>query len=552
MAGRLRGVLAVARHEGRRAFAFADRRTALAFLGAALLLGASWPLVRSHPLAPDADLYPVAVDPASPYTAAVHADHRFRVVDGDVDDLRDGRIALLLQDDHVVYDDDQTRSLAALQALGQATQHWLEGRLAQEPDQVAAFPLEVNLLAENAATGAVGPNGTVRPEQPGAPVLVDNVPDARLGLRPSQVDPPFPVRSLLLTFAFLIPMNLVAQLYAGSLLADRTRDRGLILLSTPLSGTAILLGRTLPYAAIAAVVVAVATWATGAGWLGLAAAVPMVFVVVAVAMVIGLLARNERELTFLLTGATTTLSTFLFLPAVFVQMPAVAFVSPVSVVSAGIGGDPVGWGAFVYATAPLALVTAALTLVGLALYHEETLFSTRGIGAKAMEGLARLTTRGWQVLAGGAFAMPFALALELFVLALVIPLGLRAAFPLFVLGVAFVEEALKLLPARANAHRGHLAGWKAGVLSGTGFFLGEKIALVIALVGFGLLPFGNESLALWGVGGPLLLVAPLLLHAGTAALSASTTRAGRGARALSYLGAVAVHALYNVAVVSLR
>jgi ABC-type Na+ efflux pump permease subunit len=496
-------------------------------------------------------VYPVAVDPASPYAAAIAADHRFRVVDGDLDDLRAGRIALLLRASDVVYDDQETRSLAAVQALGQATQRWLEQRLAAETDQAAAFPVTVNLLAENAATGAEATTPAPVPSSTSTPVLVGNVSDARLGLRPSEVDPPFPVRSLLLTFAFLIPMNLVAQLYAGSLLADRTRDRGLILLSTPLSGTAILIGRTLPYATIALAVILVASWTTGAGWLGVAAALPMVLVVVASAMVLGLLARNERELTFLLTGATTTLSTFLFLPAVFVQMPAVAFVSPVSVISASIEGDPVGWGAFVYATAPLGLVTIALTLTGLALYHEETLFSARGIGAKAMEGLARITKRGWQVLVGGIFAMPFALALELFVLALVIPLGLQAAFPLFVLGVAFVEEALKLLPAKAHAHRGSLAGWKAGLLSGTGFFLGEKLALVIALVGFGLLPFGDESLALWGVGGPLLLVAPLLLHAGTTALSASAVRAGRAARTLAYLGAVAVHVAYNVTVVTL-
>ncbi len=568
----------MARHEGRRAFAFADRRTALAFLGAALLLAASWPLVERNPLAPDAGLYPVAVDPASPYAPAIAADPRFRVVEGGLDDLAAGRIALVVTADAIHHDPASERSTASLQALGQATRRWLEERLATETDQAAAFPVRVDLLAENPATAPTGGNPTgpgpssepTNPADPsdpdpGAtdpgttdPVLVDAIEEGRLGLHPSQVDPPFPVRSLLLTFAFLIPLNLIAQLQSGSLLADRTRHRGLILLSAPLSGPAILAGRTLPYVALALVVVAVATWATGAGLLGAAAALPMVLVVVALAMVLGLLAHNERELTFLLTGATTTLSTFLFLPAIFTQMPAIAFLSPVSVVAASIEGDPVAWGPFLYATAPLALVTVALAALAFALYHEETLFSTRGLGAKAMDGLARLTPRRWNVVVAGALVVPFALAAELFMLALVIPLGLRAAFPLFLLGVAFVEEALKLLVVRAHAHTTPQAraplearrGWLSGLLSGSGFFLGEKLALLVALAGFGLLPLGTEALAIWGVGaGLFLLVAPLLLHAGTAAVAGLGTGRRRLVAALAYLAAVALHVGYNLVLV---
>lgn len=557
----------MARHEGRRAFAFADRRSAIAFLGAALLLAASWPLVQDNPLRPDAGLYPVVVDDASPYAAAVATDGRFHVVPGTLQDLRAGRVALVLDAQGVHHRPDDARSQAALQALGQATQRWLEDRLALEPDQAAAFPVEVALLAETPGAQDVAPGPTssststsastsTSPTGPPAaatePVLVQEIAEARTGLRPSQVDPPFPARSLLLTFAFLIPMNLVAQLQAGSLLADRTRDRGLILLSTPLSGAAILAGRTLPYAVIALLVVAVASWATGAGWLGAAGAAPAVLFVVAIATVLGLLARNERELTFLLTGATTLLSTFLFLPAMFTQFPAIAFLSPMSVVAAAIEGDAVGWGSFLYATAPLALATVALGATGLALYREETLFSNRGLGAKTLEGLRRLVPRRWQLVVAGAFTVPFALALELFVLALVIPLGLRAAFPLFLLGVAFAEEALKLVVVRAHAEHGRTRGFVAGLLGGTGFFLGEKLALVVSLAGFGLLPLGSETLALWGVGaGFIVLAGPLLLHAVTAAVAGLGVGRSRQAGWGAYLGAVALHIAYNLTVVTL-
>lgn len=555
-------VWAVARHEARRAFAVLDRRTGFALLGVAVLLAASWPIVRENPPQPQDGLHPFAAADGAQLTAAAEADPRFRRVDGGRDDLAAGRIALYLDGDRVEYDASRTSSHAALLALRQATQRWLERELEAEPDAAAAFPVEVNILLEPqdltatgqpAATGGPVPTGGPAPTTaPGAaPLLIGNsTAEPRLALRPSQVDPPFPVRSLLLTFAFLIPMNLVAQLCAGSLMAERVRHRGLLLLATPMSGARILLGRTLPHLGLTLGVVLVAGLAIGVGAQGFVAALPMVLLVLAIAIVLGLLARNERELTFLLTAATTMLSTFLFLPAIFTTLPPVAFLSPVSVVSASIDGTAVPWGQFLYATVPLSLCTMALALLSSGLYREETLFSTRGLGLKAMEGLRRLTRSRWSVLAAGILVVPFALALELFILALVIPLGLVAAFPVFVLGVAFVEEGLKLLPARAYVQATGRSGWLAGALAGTGFFLGEKIALLVALAGFGLLPGGTTSLALWGVGGGLLLVAPLVLHSVCSAVAAAGTRRGGAWAVLAWLAAALLHAGYNLALLA--
>lgn len=552
-------VWAVARHEARRAFAVLDRRTGLALLGVVVLLAASWPLVQSNPVEPQRGLYPIAASQDSPLRAAAESDLRFRFVDGDRDDLETGRVALALEDNGLVYDEASERSRAALIALSQATARWLETRMEAEPDQAAAFPLQVNLLMEAQDLTAAGtpiPTGGAPPPPatstpgpgPSRPVVVGNASDdePRLALRPSQVDPPFPVRSLLLTFAFLIPMNLVAQLTAGSLMAERIRHRGLLLLTTPMTGPQVLLGRVLPHLAISLGVILVAGVAIGVGWQGFAAAFPMVLLVLAIAVVLGLLARNERELTFLLTAATTMLSTFLFLPAIFTTLPPVAFLSPVSVVAASVDGTVVGWGPFLYATVPLSLVTVALALLSAGLYREETLFATRGLFEKGMDGVRRLVTSKWAVVAAGILVVPFALALELFILALVIPLGLAAVFPVFILGVAFVEEALKLVPARAHLQTQATKGWLAGALSGTGFFLGEKLALLVALVGFGLLPLGDTSLALWGVGGGALLIAPLLLHAGCSAIAATGARHSKGWATVAWLGAAAVHAAYNV------
>lgn len=573
MAGALGRVLAVARHEARRTFAIQDRATGFAMVAIAGLLVATWPIIQANPPAPDAHVFPVAVTPDSPYHDAVASDGRFRIVAGDEADLLAGRLALVIDAQRVTHDPSQQRSLAALDALSQATRAWLEAQLEGEADEAAAFPVLINILneprdlsatptaAEQAApttpaptpappTGPADGTGTDGPV-PETPSLLDNATvAARTGLRPGEIDPPFPVRSLLLTFAFLIPMNLVAQFFAGSLLADRTRDRALILLTTPLTGPQILFGRTLPYAGIAVVVVLGAGLAIGAGALGMVAALPMVFVVLLSAMLFGLLSRNLRELTFLMTGATTLVSMFLFLPAMFPALPPIAFLSPVSVVAASMDGTPVGWGPFLYATVPLTLVTVGLAAWSAALYREETLFSNNKLGPKAMEGLRRLARRARNVLAMGAFTVPFGLALELFILAFLIPLGLRAAFPLFIVGVVLVEEGLKLTASRAHLSRddAHLARWKAGALSGAGFFVGEKLALLVALVGFDLLPLGPSSLALWGIGGGYLLIAPLLLHIGTAIVAALGVGRPKWIGRSAYIGACALHLLYNLAI----
>lgn len=553
---------AIARHEARRAFAAVDRRTGAALLGVAALLALSWPIVRDQPPEPLDGMFPVAAADDAPLRDAVAADPRFRLVAGGPRDVATGAITLYLGADRVVYDDDRLASRAAFLALGQATQRWLERQMEAEVDAAGAFPVQVNILLEVqdlSATGQpipTGPTATPDPTPapgpgPAAPILVGNTTaEPRLALRPSEVDPPFPVRSLLLTFAFLIPMNLVAQLCAGSFLSERVRHRGLLVLATPVSGPRILLGRTLPHLALSLAVILVAGFAIGAGWQGFVAALPMVLLVLAIAVVLGLLARNERELTFLLTAATTMLATFLFLPAIFTTLPPVAFLSPVSVVAAAVDGVTVPWGRFLYATVPLTLCTLALVVLAAGLYREETLFSTRDLGRKAMEGLRRLTHTRTSVVAAGILVVPFTLALELFILALVIPLGLRAAFPVFVLGVAFVEEGLKLLPARAHVQATGRSGWLAGGLSGIGFFLGEKLALLVALVGFGLLPLGSTALALWGVGGGLLLVAPLALHAVCSAVAASGTRRSGGWAVVAWLAGAALHAAYNMALLA--
>ncbi|HEX2066628.1 MAG TPA: hypothetical protein VHI93_07430 [Candidatus Thermoplasmatota archaeon] len=543
---------ALARHEVRRlGGAFQGGATKAGLAAAVLLLALAWPAVQERGVHPERGLYPVEVAPGASLGPAARADPLFREVE-------EGGV-LRLQGDEVQVREGAAAK-AALAGLRDALHRWQEDELAKERDAAAAFPVQVTLVFQPrdltapppaAQPAGAGGNLTQGPagSGPAAPSLAEQtaassrqLPD----LRPADVNPPFPVRSLLLAFAFLIPMNFLSQLYAGALLGERVRHHGLLVLTAPLPPARILLGRSLPYLAAAAAVWAGSSLLVGAGALGWVAALPIVCFVLAAALVLGLVARSARELTFLLTGTTTLFSTFLFLPAVFAALPPVAFLSPVSVLAASIEGRAVAWGSFLYATVPLSLATLALFLVGAALFREETLFSQQGLARKLAQAVARWTRTRRGLLVAGILLVPFALALEMLVLAMVIPLGLVAAFPVFIVGAAALEEALKMLATRARPDA--RPGWRSGLWVGAGFFAGEKVALLVALAGFGSLQLGIPTLRLLGVQGPLwLLVGPLLLHMAAAAVAGL----GKGSRRwglAAWLAAVLLHALYNVVV----
>lgn len=569
----IRPILAVARHEVRQlAGAFSGWTTRIGLAAAVLLIVLAWPTVQERGVHPDAGLYPVEVEAGAALQDAVQSDARFRpAAPGEAPVLRVAGAGAT-----PTAGAPPGASSAALEALREATLRWQEAQLGVESDQAAAFPVRVNLVfATRDLTAATG--GTI--VGPGAPDagrggstsgggasgagnatatdLLNSTLDARqqTDLTPAQVEPPFPVRSLLLTFAYLIPLNFLGQLYAGSLLSERVRNRGLLTLTAPMAPGAVLAGRSLPYVLAGGIVYVASSIAVGVGPLGWAAAIPIVAFVLVAALVIGNTARSPRELTFLLTGVTTLFSTFLFLPAVFAALPPIAFLSPVSVLAASIEGQSVSWGAFLYATVPLALSCIALAFIGTGLHRAETLYSQASIGHRLRLAAARWTSRPIRLVLAGALLVPFAMALQLLVLAFVIPLGLVAAFPAIVIGAAVLEEALKLLVTSTRTWRNREGvarpGWMAGILVGIGFFLGEKLALLVGLAGFGGLELGLPTLRILGATGSFtLLIGPLLLHVACAAI-AGLGVARPKAQAWAWWGvAVLLHIAYNLAVLA--
>lgn len=567
----MRNLGRIGRFELRRQFAGFDRRSLLLVL----LVGAALAVVLTAAIQegvrPDRGLYRVESDADHVLLPAVQEDPRFDVTLGDGTQYRAGEAELWLHGDAVRAADTE-KQRAALEALEQAVQAWLEDRMAEETDTAAAFPVQVNVIHElrpsagaqadtvpeeggggdGTGGGTGGGDGSDRNATTSRPpiVLQDPSDTAQVdaALRPSEVEPPFPMRSLLLTFAYMVPMNLLGQTYSGALLSERVRGRGVMLLSAPASGATVLWGKSLPYALATLVLALVVSVWIGASAVGLLAALSFLAFLLAASALLGVTARNLRELTFFQVGLTTMTSLFLFLPAIFTALPPVAFLSPVHVVASTVRGEAVGLVPFLYATLPLLLAGAALAVLATVLYREETLFSPRTPGEDLLAGIGNATSRWWQTLLAGGLVVPFAYAAEILLVVFAVTLDLRLAFLLFLFGGAAIEEVLKALPAWAH-HRKPLPPLRTGLLVGTGFFLVEKLALLLGLAGFSDLPFGGSALAAFGAGSLVLLLAPILLHSATAAISATGFRYGRGWGVVGVLAAIVVHAGYNAVVI---
>lgn len=534
---------------------------------------------------PDAVLLPAAQ--ASPlFAIVVTHDPRSMLAAGDVDLALEGTR---------VFADDNAKGNSGVAALRQAARDWTFALMSAEDDAAAAFPVRVELVyapqeragsgaapglaaggefpgpdeggdggIEGGATGGAGSAGAAGAApvaQPGPSSGFSLLPPERSVNTPETLSPPFPFRSLILAYLFLIPMNFVVQVYAGSAIAERLGRKGEALLASPARPWEIVAGKALPYFASMMIVSAAIAIGIGGGWLSILAVAPLVLAFLALEFVAAMFARSFRELTFLTVFTSVMLTIYAFLPAVFSDVHPVSLVSPITLVVFDLRAEPVTLGQILYATMPLTLVSGVLFFLGTMLYREEDLFHQKPVLQKAVDALARPIRSLKSAIPTQALLMPFVFVAELLLVAFLfawpVPVGVLGVL----VAVAVVEETFKGLPSYAAVARGAITPKRAvafGALAGFGFFLAEKGFLLASLVGLFDVPAGAAVFnaaapsldgASWGLVA-LLLLAPLALHVVTASVSAYGAARGKRSFGLAFLGAVAIHTAYNWTIVT--
>jgi len=378
---------------------------------------------------------------------------------------------------------------------------------------------------------------------------------------PADISPPFPFGALVLAFVFFIPMNFVIQPYGSSILNERINRRGELLLVAPVSPAAIVAGKTLPYLATLVGLTTLVALAIGGGPVSVAAVAPIATLYLAATFVGAMFARSFKELTFVTVSISVFLTSYAFVPAIFTNVTPIALISPLTLVVHDLQGTGVTAAEYVFSTGPFYVASAVCFLLGVGVYREEDMFTQRPVPLKFLDALnSRIRGQGSMAVLS-ALSIPFVFIAELLAIAVLFVLPVEVSVPLLLVAVAAVEEVAKSVHVYAG-FRGPFAGhrgWKTalilGTLSGLGFFLGEKLTAIVQFVGLPNLTLGRAAFTSAGVTptpaiGLLLLLAPLALHATTTSIASLGATRSRNTYLAALVPAIAVHAAYNLAVVS--
>jgi ABC-type Na+ efflux pump permease subunit len=599
-----RSVARIARWETRRSVGVLDRRTAVLAVLALMLAGAvGGATLASGGVALDRDVYRIGVGPDSQYHDVVADDPALATGSPDLGRLGRG-VEVVIRDGRF-YVADSPKARAALSTLRDAVERRNIERMGAEENTSAAFPVVVTLRYADRGGGAPtgggeldgdgGASGTSAEggdaeggdadasdgtadgtsgglDADGAagdgPVGVPSLgaPGGLLGGggtsgSPADISPPFPFASLVLAFLFFLPMNFVIQPYGSTILNERINRRGELLLVAPVSPSAIVAGKTLPYLGLLVAVTALITLAIGGGVTSVAAVAPVAALFLAATFVGAMFARSFKELTFVTVFVSVFLTSYAFVPAIFTNVTPIALISPLTLVVRDLQGVGVTAAEYLFSTGPFYVGSAVLFALGVGVYREEDMFTQRPVPLKFLDALNSRITHPRSVALLSALSIPFVFIAELLAIAVLFVLPGSVSVPLLLAVVAAVEEVAKSVHVYA-AFRGPFAGRRTdglalrlGALSGLGFFVGEKFTAVVQFVGLPDLELGRAAFASVGDGptlavGLALLLAPLALHATTTSVAALGARRGRYAYVAALVPAIGLHAAYNFAVVT--
>ena len=379
---------------------------------------------------------------------------------------------------------------------------------------------------------------------------------------PAAISPPFPFASLLLAFVFLVPMNFVIQAYGSTVLNERINRRGELLLVAPVGPGDIVAGKTLPYVAATLLVTVVIAVGVGGGVVSVASVFPVALLFLSATFVGAMFARSFKELTFVTVAVSVFLTSYVFVPAIFTNVTPIALISPLTLVVRDLQGTGVSLLQYGFSTGPFYLGSGVLFLLGLGVYREEDMFTQRPVPLKFLDALDSQIRSKWSMVTLSALVIPFVFIAELLAVAILFALPVAVSTPLLLVTIAGVEEVAKSVHVYAGFEKGRFsrtlrAALVLGVLSGFGFFLGEKLFAVLQLIALDDLALGQRLLASAGVGvavDPLvavaLLLAPLVLHTVTTSISALGATRSPWSYAATVGVATVLHAAYNLTVVS--
>jgi ABC-type Na+ efflux pump permease subunit len=590
----LRDVATIARWEVKKSFSVMGKNVLpLAIVLLVLLIAVTGFATQSGMHLQDG-MYEVGVDDPE-LAGLIASDGRFTVyrVTGPSPDWRGNSFDLLIIKGVVFYRGSE-KSKAALKTVERDYAKYVNRVYNGEDDLFAAYPLwidvqpqksELDFLATQSGQSVITAPGRQAPV-PEGPVVEIPTPSSTLGFTeeelrqelvktssadsqisrytevlavdtsmgnfktPSQLSPPLPFDSIILIFVFIFPLYFTSQFFMMSIMNERIERRGEILLSTPVASTSIILGKMLPYfLGMIAICTGLTFW-INAPLILLLPLVPVIFFFLANALIIGMLSRSFKELSFVSIFFSTVATTYLFFPSIFANVHVISFISPLTLIVLTLQGTAWTVTDYLYSTSLFWLTSAVLFSIAAKNFKEERLFSEKNLVTRLREFLSEVLSQKRPFLSLfflTGFSIPFIFMVQLMCLVLFFNLPMPYSLVLLLLSAALIEEIAKGIGLYTiYARNASFFTWRNVVLASAataiGFLAGEKLLLFVTLAQITESVFGSILFLSLGV-----LWMPLLLHfAGVLIVACCLKLGGRGWFVPGIAMAMVVHSLYNL------
>jgi len=367
---------------------------------------------------------------------------------------------------------------------------------------------------------------------------------------PSQLSPPLPFDSIILIFVFIFPLYFTSQFFMMSIMNERIERKGEVLLSTPVKAISIIIGKALPYLLGMLAISAALTVYLKASLLIMLPLIPVIFFFLANALLIGMVSRSFKELSFISIFFSTVATSYLFFPSIFANVHVISLISPLTLIILTLQGTAYTLTDYLFSTSLFWLTSAVLLYVAVRNFNEERLFSEKGLLIRIREFVATSLSRKHpfaSLFLLNGFAIPFVFMVQLMCLVLFFNLPMPYSLILLIIFAAGIEELTKSIGIYTlYAQDPSFLSWKnltlACAATAVGFLAGEKLLLLITLSQITESVFGSVLFLSLGV-----LWLPLLLHfAGTFVVACSLKFGGRRWFVPGLLAATVIHCLYNL------
>jgi ABC-type Na+ efflux pump permease subunit len=367
---------------------------------------------------------------------------------------------------------------------------------------------------------------------------------------PSQLSPPLPFDSIILVFIFIFPLYFTSQFFMMSIMNERIERKGEILLSTPIRASSIIIGKALPYFIGMLIICTGLTLYLGASLLIILPLIPIIFFFLANALLIGMLSRSFKELSFISIFFSTVATSYLFFPSIFANVHVISLISPLTLIVLTIQGSTWTLTDYLYSTSLFWLTGAVLFYIAAKNFKDERLFSEKPLATRVREFLSEILPRKYPftslfLLSG--FSIPFVFMVQMMCLVLFFNLPMPYSLIFLLLFAALIEEFAKGIGIYTIFSRdAAFFTWKNLILSSgataIGFLVAEKLLLFVTIAQISDSVFG--SILFLSLGSLWL---PLLLHfAGVLIVATCLKLGGRRWFVPGLLIAMVVHCLYNL------